>query len=95
MKTDWSKQESQLARLTTQAQRYLATFRWLWLLNLAAAVIGVATRHYWLTVVAAGSSVIALIGVAFARRGQKTVSEATTESHRIQHKPDLPSESDS
>ena len=95
MITNWSKQESQLGRLTTQAQRYLTTFRWLWLLNLAAAIIGVATHHYALMIVAAGSSFIALIGVAFARRGRTTVSEATTESHKIQHKLELPVESDS
>jgi hypothetical protein len=90
MTTDWSEQESQLELLTTQAQRYLTTFRWLWLFNLAAAIIGVATHHYALTVVAAASSIIALIGVGLARRGQKTVSEATSECHRIQHKAELP-----
>lgn len=95
MITDWSKQESQLGRMTTQAQRYLTTFRWLWLLNLAAAIVGVTTHHYGLMVVAAGSSFIALIGVAFARRGQRTVLEAATESHRIQDKLELPSESES
>lgn len=87
---DWSKQKFQLGLLKTQGQRYLTTFRWLWLFNLAAAVIGVATHYYWLTVVAAGSSFIALIGVALARRGQKTVSEAASESRRIRHKPELP-----
>lgn len=90
MITNWSKQDSQLGLLTTQAQRYLTTFRWLWLLNLAAAVIGVATHHYELTVVTAGSSLIALIGVALARRGCKTVSETASESRRIQRKQELP-----
>ncbi|MCL5104257.1 MAG: hypothetical protein M1133_09095 [Armatimonadetes bacterium] len=90
MVADWSKQESQLGLLTTQAQRYVTTFRWLFMVNLAAAVIGVATRHYELMVVAAGSSLIALIGVAFARMGRKTVSEATWESKRIRHKLELP-----
>lgn len=87
---DWSKQEYQLELLTTQAQRYLTTFRWLSLMNLAAVVIGVATCRYELTVVAAGSSLIALVGVAFARRGRTTVSEATWESKRIRHKLELP-----
>jgi hypothetical protein len=86
MNTDWSHQELQLGRLTTQAQRYLTTFRWLWLLNLAAAIIGVATRHYELTVVATGSSLVALIGVAFARRGRTTVTEVTVECHEIRYK---------
>lgn len=78
-----SQRELQLGMLTTQAQRYLTTFRWLWLFNLAAAVIGVATSHYELMGVAAGSSFIALIGVAFARRGRKTVSEMIVKYHRI------------
>jgi hypothetical protein len=95
MTTNWSREETLLGRLTTQAQRYLATFRWLWLTNVAAAIIGVATRHYWLTALAVGSSFAALIGVAFARRGCKTVSEATAESHRIQRKEGPASESDS
>jgi hypothetical protein len=90
MKTDWSKQESQLGQLTDQAQRYLDTFRWLWLLNLAAAFIGIATHHYVLTAVTAGSSMIALIGVAFARKGTRTVSETASESHRMQHGMELP-----
>ncbi len=80
MITDRSKRESQLGLLTTQAQRYLTTFRWLWLLNLAAALVGLATRHYELTIVATGSSVVALVGVAFARRGRTTVSEMAVES---------------
>ena len=95
MLTDWTKQESQLRRLTTQAGRYLSTFRWLWLLNLAVAAIGLATHQYALMAIAAGSSFVALIGVAFARRGRTTVSEATTESHRIQQKLELPIDSDS
>ncbi len=90
MITDWSKQESQLEVLTIQAQRYQATFRWLWLLNLAAAIVGIATRHYELTAVTAGSSLIALIGVAYARIGSRTVSETTSESHRMQHDSKLP-----
>jgi hypothetical protein len=90
MIADWSQQELQLGLLTTQAQCYLTTFRWLWLINLTAAVIGVATRHYELTVVAAGSSLVALIGVAFARRGRTTVSEVTVECHRIRHETELP-----
>lgn len=87
---DWSKQESQLGLLAEQAQRYLTTFRLLWLLSLAAAVIGIATHHYGLAAVTAGLSLIALIGVAFARRGRKTVSEAGSESRRIQRKLDPP-----
>lgn len=86
MISDWSHQELQLGLLTTQAQRYLTTFRWLWLLNLAAAVIGMATRHYDITVVAAVPSLVALIGVAFARRGRTTVSEITVECHKIRYK---------
>jgi hypothetical protein len=86
MTDDWSKQESQLELLTKETQGYLTTFRWLWMLNLVAAVIGVATHHYGLAAVAAGTSLIALVGVAFARKGRRTVSEATSESHRIQHK---------
>ncbi len=86
MITEWSQQKLQLGQLIIQSQRYLTTFRWLWLLNLAAATSGVATRHYALTVVAAASSFIALIGVAFARIGQKTVSETAIESQRIQYK---------
>lgn len=86
MTTDWSKQESQLGLLTKQAQRYLETFRWLWLLNSAAAFIGIITHHYELTTVTAGSSLIAFIGVAFARKGRRTVLETASESHRIQGK---------
>lgn len=86
MIADWSHQEFQLGSLKEQAQRYLTTFRWLWLLNLAAALIGVTTRHYELTVVAAGSSLVALIGVAFARRGRTTVSEVAVECRRIRYK---------
>jgi len=44
MTTDWSEQESQLELLKTQAQRYLTTFRWLWLFNLAASESR-GTRH--------------------------------------------------
>jgi len=90
MIADWSNQESQLGLLTTQAQRYLTAFRWLWLLNVAAVVIGVATHHYELTVVAAVSSFIAFIGVAFARSGRKTVSEVASESRGIRHRLELP-----
>jgi hypothetical protein len=90
MTDNWSKQESQLGLLAEQAQRYLAAFRWLWLLNLAAAITGVVTHHYWLMVVAAASSLIALIGTAFARLGSKTVSAATSESHRIHNRLDPP-----
>lgn len=90
MIADWTHQELQFEVLREQAQRYLTTFRWLWLLNLAAAIIGVVTHYYGLTVVAAGSSLIALVGVAYARNGCKTVSEATWESQRIRHKLDLP-----
>ena len=82
MSTDRSKRELRLGLLATQAQHYLTTFRWLWLLNLAAAVVGLATHHYWLTGVAAASSFVALIGVAFARRGRKIISEAAPESPR-------------
>lgn len=80
MTANSSHKELQPGLLTTQAQRYLTTFRWLWLLNLAAAVVGMATHHYVLMVVAAGSSLIALIGVAFARRGRMTASEIAVES---------------
>jgi hypothetical protein len=90
MTTKWSLQETQFGAMTTQAQRYLTTFRWLWLLNLAAAIVGVSTHHFGLTVVAAGSSFIALLGVAFARIGQKTVLEASAESHVIQDRIELP-----
>lgn len=89
MINEWSQQELQLGVLRVQTQRYVITFRWLWILNLAAVIIGVATSHHVLTVVAAGSSIVALIGVAFARIARRTVSEATTESHRIQRKLDL------
>lgn len=85
---DWRKQTSQLGLLAEQAQRYLTTFRWLWLLNLAAAIVGVATRRYELMAVAAASSLIALIGVALARKGRKTVSATTVESQRIRRKLD-------
>jgi hypothetical protein len=90
MISDWYKQESQLGQLAEQAQRYLTAFRWLWLLNLAAAVVGVATQHYYLMVVAAASSLIALIGVGLARVGRRTVSALTTESHRIRRRSDPP-----
>jgi len=86
---DWSHQELQFEVLGEQTQRYATTFRWLFVLNLAAAVIGVVMHRYELTAVAAGSSLIALIGVAFARRGRKIVSEATWESRRIRHKLEL------
>jgi hypothetical protein len=85
MITDWSHQEFQLGLLTTQAERYLATFRWLWLLNLAVAIIGAATRHYGFSVVAAVSSVLALIGTALARLGRTTVSEMIVECRRIRY----------
>lgn len=85
MINEWSRQELQLGVLKVQAQRYVGTFRWLWLSNLAAAGIGVCTHHYELMAVATGSSLIALLGVAFARTGRKTVSEATAESRRIRH----------
>jgi hypothetical protein len=87
---DWYKQESQLGQLAEQAQRFLTTFRWLWLLNLTAAIVGVVTHRYELMAVAAGSSLIALLGVAFARIGRKTVSATTAESHRIRRKLDHP-----
>jgi hypothetical protein len=87
---DWCKQDFQLRQLAEQAQRYLSAFRWLWLLNLAAAVVGVSTHHYYLMVVAAASSVIALIGVAFARIGQRTVSAVTNESHKIRRESSPP-----
>ena len=86
MITHWSKQESQLGLLATQAQRYLTTFRWLCLWNLAAAVIGVVTRHYELVIDATGSSFVGLIGVAFARRGRATASAASLEFIRIRYK---------
>lgn len=86
----WSHQDFQFEVMREQAQRYVTTFRWLFVSNLTAAVIGVATRHYELMAVAAGSSLMALIGVALARRGRKTVSEASWESKRIRHKLQLP-----
>ena len=86
---DWSHQELQFEIMKEQTQRYVATFRWLFVSNLIAAFIGMITRHYELMAVAAGSSLIALIGIAFARRGRKTVSEATWESKRIRHKLEL------
>lgn len=88
MITEWSRQELQFGVMIVQSERYLTTFRWLWLLNLAAAIVGVVTHRYELMIVAAGSSFIALIGVAFARIGRKTVSAAASESQRIQRKLD-------
>ena len=87
---DWSHQELQFEVLKEQTQRYVTTFRWLFALNLTAAFIGMITRHYELMAVATGSFLIALIGIAFARRGRKTVKEATGESERIRHKLELP-----
>ena len=83
MITEWSRQELQFGIMIVRSERYVTTFRWLWLLNLAAAIVAVTTHHYGLMAVAAGSSIIALTGVAFARRGLKMVSEAASESRRI------------
>lgn len=80
----WFQQELQFEAMKEQAQRYVTTFRWLWTLNLVAAVVGAVTGHYEVAAVAAVSCLFALAGVAFARMGQRTVTEATAESQRIQ-----------
>jgi len=90
MITEWTNQEHQLRVLTAQARRYLTTFRWLWLLNLAGAGAGLATHHYALTIVTAGLSLVALIGAALARRGRTTVSEVAVECDRLRHVAELP-----
>jgi hypothetical protein len=65
--------ETQIDRLRDELESDIWTFRWLWLINLAALVWGLATGNWALLCFAAVSALVAIIGVGRTRRGRKLV----------------------
>lgn len=68
-----AKCETQIDYLREELETDIWTFRWLWLINLAAIIWGIVTRHYDILVVGAVSGVVALVGVGRTRRGRRLV----------------------
>jgi hypothetical protein len=70
--------ETQIDFLREEVDRDIWTFRWLWLINLAAVVWGVVLRHYDVVVIAAVSALVALLGIGRTRRGRNLVDRVAT-----------------
>jgi hypothetical protein len=68
--------ETQLDILKEYVDTYTWTFRWLWLINLAAIAWGIYMRHYDLVAFATISAVVAILGIARTRRGTRLVEKA-------------------
>ena len=68
--------ETQIDLLREEVEQYIWTFRWLWLINLAAIIWGVVMRHYDVVIVSAVSAAVAIIGVGRTRRGRRLVDRA-------------------
>lgn len=68
--------ETEIDILKEEVEQHIWTFRWLWLINLAAVVWGIVARHYDLVIVAAVSGLGALIGVGRTRRGRRMLDRA-------------------
>ncbi len=81
--------ETQMDRLREEMDTDIWTFRWLWLINLAAIVWGVISRHHDVIVIAAVSAIVSIIGIGRTRRGRKLVDRVDNvcfPSHKESHK---------
>lgn len=67
---------SQSDALGEQMDGIGSMLRWLWTINLAAAIAGIIMHHYLCAVIAGVSSIVSLLGAAASRRTKKTVENA-------------------
>ena len=65
--------EIEIDLLREEVEQDIWTFRWVWLINLAALVWGVVVRHYDVVIIAALSGIVALVGIGRTRRGRRLV----------------------
>ena len=75
--------ENQIETLLEEVDQHIWTFRWLWILNLAGIVWGIAVGHYDLAILAAVSALIALIGVGRTRRGRRLIARVAEACLRV------------
>jgi hypothetical protein len=68
--------ETQFDILRESVETYIWTFRWLWLINIAAVVWGIYSRHMDIVAFGAVSALVAIVGVARTRRGRRLVERA-------------------
>lgn len=73
-----NKCDIQLDIIREDVETYLWTFRWIWIINLAAIVWGIVRRRYDIVVLAAVSALVAMVGAARTRRGRRLVDKATS-----------------
>lgn len=65
--------ESEIDILKNELDADVWTFRFLWLVNLAAVIYGLSVRHYDVAVIAGISTLVSLIGVGRTRRGRRLI----------------------
>lgn len=68
----------QIDVLREEVDKDIWTFRWLWLVNLAAIVWGVTERHYDVVSIGALSALIALVGIGRTRRDRRLVDRVAS-----------------
>jgi hypothetical protein len=74
----------ELHKLRDQVDECARTLRWLWTMNLAAAVVAIAVQRYELAAVAGATALVALFGAGVARGAQGTLAKTTSKRRQDQ-----------
>ena len=82
MKDDIEEENPQFERLTTHLVAQIIAFRWLWVVNLIAAIVGAVLGRFELMALAGFSTLVSLVGAAFARKGLRTAVRAIVSTRR-------------
>jgi hypothetical protein len=65
--------DTEIDILKNEIDQDIWTFRWVWLVNLAAIIWGAVMHHWDIVVISAISAAIALVGIGRTRRDRHTV----------------------